>query len=200
MADERRRLQFGNAQVLVQQECERLGLFKTRPPRFSQLFFYDFDGGEVATRAGQLLTIKASQRGAKAYLRSGARLESKCGISDVWYSYLLQNKALFVHPDSPPPVQEPANPGPYPRLEFHHLPSIYCAFRWKEEHTTLHSQEQGGGDDAVGVETNGSGPSLILEGYTPSVTASPFCRAAGLTHKSLLSDVEEEADRLVDRE
>ena len=141
--DERRQVQLRDTSNLVQQECERLGLYKARTPRFSQLFFYNFDDGEVATRAGQLLTIKASQRGAKAFFRSGARLESKCGISDVWYSYLSQNRALFARPDSLPPTREPATPDPHPRLEFQHLPPIYGTFRWKEEHTALRSLEQG---------------------------------------------------------
>ena len=186
MLDERRKVQLGDASDLVQQECERLGLFETRTPRFSQLFFYNFDDDEVATRAGQLLTIKASQRGAKACLRSGARLESKCGISDVWYSYLLQNKALFAHPDSPPPTQEPATTGPRAYSEFHHLPHIYDTFRWKEEHAALRSLEQDERSEAVdGLE---EGQHRIEE--LPS--SHPFDRD--------LDDWSEEADGLVDVE
>jgi hypothetical protein len=194
--DERRRVQLGGAPTLVQRECERLGLFKTRLPRFAQLFFYDFDDGEVATQAGQLVTSKASQRGGKAYLRSGARLESKCGISDVWYWYLAQNKALFADPDSPPPTHEPASHSPHPRLEFHQLPLIYDAFRWKEKHSALLSLEQGRRSKMAGGLVDAEISRSGLESGIPCINPAFLQSGEAATGWELVgsSDVEEEAD------
>jgi len=37
-------------------KCDGLGLFQTRMPRFSQIFFYNFEEREVVQELGQLRT------------------------------------------------------------------------------------------------------------------------------------------------
>lgn len=96
LLDNRRRDEFGPKLVQSRDECEQLGLFRTRMPRFSQLFFYNFDQWEVERREGQSMAGGVvSKRGAEAYARSGARFESLCGISDIWYHYVESNLELF---------------------------------------------------------------------------------------------------------
>jgi len=41
-----------------------------------------------------------SRRAAEAYIKTGVRLESSCGISDVWYRYVELNSAKFGGGDS----------------------------------------------------------------------------------------------------
>ena len=77
-------------------ECDRLGLFQTRMPRFSQVFFYDFEGQEVAQESGQSRNGRVvSCRAAEAYIKSSVQLESSCGISDMWYRYVELNAGKF---------------------------------------------------------------------------------------------------------
>ena len=66
-------------------------------PRFSQVFFYDFDKREFEEGSGQSkMGNVASRLGAEAYIKTGVRLESSCGISDVWHRYVELNAARFV--------------------------------------------------------------------------------------------------------
>lgn len=92
--------------------------------------------------SGQVFTSKASKRGAEAYLRSGIRLESKCGISDVWYHYVETNRVLFEDTSSPHPTPQSATPTrPHSRLDARHVPAMCNTFRWKEQHSRLSPQE-----------------------------------------------------------
>jgi hypothetical protein len=69
-------------------------------PRFSQVFFHSFDRREVENGLGQSRTGGVvSRRAAEAYVQSGARLESLCGISDVWYHYVELNAKRFTQPN-----------------------------------------------------------------------------------------------------
>lgn len=82
----RRRNEFKEKPSWFIEECEALGLFRTKMPRFPQLFFYDFSEEEVCRKEGQCQDgASASRRAGTTYLESNIRLESKCGISEVWY-------------------------------------------------------------------------------------------------------------------
>lgn len=86
--DQRRVRAFKANPGWLLRECEDLGLFTARMPRFSQLFFYQFSELEEANCLGQPLSSPPCQRAAEAFLRSRVRLESTCGVSNVWYSFL----------------------------------------------------------------------------------------------------------------
>ena len=102
LLDHRRRAKFEAKPTGFLKESERLGLFQARLPGFSQLFFHNFSEREVMERQGQSNTGGVvSRRAAEAYLRSGVRLESSCGISNVWYSYVESNARLFGQPTNP---------------------------------------------------------------------------------------------------
>ena len=82
----RRRNEFREKPSWFIEECEALGLFQTRMPRFPQLFFYDFSEEEVCQKEGQCQDgALASRRAGMTYLKTNMRLESKCGVSEVWY-------------------------------------------------------------------------------------------------------------------
>jgi len=50
-------------------EYDRLGLFQTRMPRFSQMFFYNFGEREVVQELGQLrIGSVVSHRAIEAYV------------------------------------------------------------------------------------------------------------------------------------
>jgi hypothetical protein len=112
------------------EECESLGLFATRMPRFSQVFFYDFSDREVRDNLGQGPT--ASLRAAEAYLSSGVRLESTCGISDIWYHYVedFQHKLRSQPAPSPPP----AHFAPHPYIDPTHTSCMRIFFNWEFQH------------------------------------------------------------------
>lgn len=116
------------------EECHALGLFQTRLPRFSQLFFHNFSQSEEALRFGQSLTHSVSRRAAISYLKSGVRLESKCGISDVWFEYVEAHRGIFESLD-PPSSFTPPPPGPHPRLEPTHALPLSDTFPWLDQHT-----------------------------------------------------------------
>jgi hypothetical protein len=116
------------------QEFERLGLFKTRVPRFTQLFFHDFYKHEVTMQIGQSFTPAVSRRAAKAFPASGARLYSKCGLSDVWYYYVETHQHLFEDPRKPSrSILELHHPRP--GLDVEYAPAIYDVFGWYKHHT-----------------------------------------------------------------
>ena len=121
------------------QGCDVLGLFQTRMPRFTQLFFHDFSEDEKTLEIGQSSSPSSSLRAAKAFLESGVRLESKSGLSDVWYHYVETNRHLFEEPGSSFPVIPKAH---YPRLNVTDAPSIYNLFEWLKHHTTPRSTKK----------------------------------------------------------
>lgn len=115
-------------------ECETLGLLTTRMPRFSQLFFHDFEGWEVHEAKGQDLGGSVSRRAAEAYLRSGVRLQSTCGISDIWYWYVESNRDLFTKTTPLSPAGEsPPSPEPkpfHPPMDPYQIELVYMPFPW----------------------------------------------------------------------
>jgi len=87
--DLRRRNDFREKPSWFIEECGNLGLFETKMPRFSQLFFYDFSVEEICEKEGQLAGGRLLlRRAAAAQGNSNVRLESKSGISEVWYRCL----------------------------------------------------------------------------------------------------------------
>lgn len=88
-----------------------------------------------------------SRRAAEAYARSEARLESSCGISDVWYNYVESNFHLFIpqtHPATPsgpdgslnlPVVPQTSRPPIHPRPHPQEMKEIEALFSWHKAHT-----------------------------------------------------------------
>ena len=70
-------------------------MFKTRHPRFSQLFFYDFTDAELIGDASEGFPSSAHRRAAESYISSGSKILSSCGFSEVWYEYLELNRGLL---------------------------------------------------------------------------------------------------------
>jgi len=134
---------FAEKSIEFTQECAALGLFEARPPRFSQLFFYNFTDSETNQLLGQSESGGAvSRRAAEAYLLSGVRLESSCGMSDAWYNYVESNSRLFTRPDplDPPslsrsPLFPPSQPSPHPRPNSQQLESIGSTLNWRKVHS-----------------------------------------------------------------
>lgn len=130
--DRRRRGRFLHAEDSFIENCTPLGLFQTKMPRFDQLFFHDFLKHEVVLQLGQTTTSVSSQRAARTYLMSGVRLESKCGLSDVWYHYVDSHRYLFeVSTEESPSVDD----YPHPRLDKRQASAIYDAFEWYKQHS-----------------------------------------------------------------
>lgn len=130
-----RRNEFNGVPSLVEDECERLGLFTTRLPQFSQLFFYNFHDSEIYANTGQLCPASDSRRAAEAYIRSGTRLESTCGISEVWYLYVEKNLSLFENHTEPLPHLEPAPPDPRRPLGSEKAQVMFNTFPWFKHHS-----------------------------------------------------------------
>ncbi|KAF9778846.1 hypothetical protein BJ322DRAFT_1024725 [Thelephora terrestris] len=106
--------------------------FFTRLPRFTQLFFHDFEEHELTLSSGQSLTSTSSQRAARAYLLSGIRLESKCGLSDAWYSYVEAHSFLFQEIGRTPLKRSLVHP--YPVLSPEDAATVYKSFTWEKQH------------------------------------------------------------------
>lgn len=150
-------------------ECSGLGLFHTRAPQFSQLFFHDFSEEEICGKMGQTFQTSTSYRAAQSYLKSGYRLESKCGISDVWFCYVEDHQDLFrmeTEPISSPSRLTPISLGPHPRIDPAIVPIISDTFPWLQEHE---------GFDPIGTEpisrpdgTQSSAESIFAGEDTPS--------------------------------
>jgi hypothetical protein len=133
--DRKRKLRFGGLPRELKAECEQLGLFQARMPRFSQIFFYDFSDLEVLREFRQNTHPEhpAPVRAAKAYLRSGRRLESSCGISDIWYRHVELNAKHFVrNPPNPPKLLTPASA--YPRPDEDQIRTREPMFEWEAFH------------------------------------------------------------------
>lgn len=130
--DGRRRLAFRWKRDSLVRECDELGLFQARIPRFSQLFFYNFSQEEEATGLGQPFPSPVSIRAGRSYLRSGRSLQSKCGVSDVWFHYVENNPHLFKSPG-----ELPSSPKPVlaePQVNPSHLPAMYKIFQRPDEY------------------------------------------------------------------
>ena len=115
-------------------ECDLAGLFHAREPQFSQLFFHDFYAQELEKMVGQRQGSTVSRRGAQAFLKSGVRPESTCGLSNVWYEYVRRNRALFEGSDVPSPLG--LSPPPILHLEEQRLSYLWETFQWREQHNT----------------------------------------------------------------
>jgi hypothetical protein len=106
--DLRRRNDFASKPSWFLRECEALGLFQTRMPRFPQLFFYNCSEAEVIGKQGQApLGPSAMQWSSMGWLASHPRLESKSGVSDVLYQQLekiygARTRAASAHPHLDP--------------------------------------------------------------------------------------------------
>lgn len=125
------------------EECESLGLFTTRMPRFQQLFFYQPTTHELGIGLRQDLPCELSRRAAKAYLVSGNRLRSACGISDVWYRYVEDRQDLYNNGELPaiPLEQQPRHPRPRPDLC--HEKYLWSVFQWAKMHSRPQPRKKG---------------------------------------------------------
>jgi hypothetical protein len=138
MLDLRRRNAFKEKPSRFTEESRTLGLFQTRMPRFSQLFFYDFSEEEVCQKQGQLGSgLLASERAATTYLDSNVRLESKCGISDVWYWCLEQSARLYGEEATSVGRQGKYAQSDHPRLHPYHMELFINRLGWRELHRGL---------------------------------------------------------------
>lgn len=133
--DRKRRLQFAELPRKLKDKCEQLGLFQARMPRFSQLFFYEFTDQEMLAQVGQDVEggFSAPVRAARAYLQSGMRLESTCGISDIWYRHVQLNAKMFVH--NPPNSSNLLPPtSAHPRPDEDQMRTREPMFGWEAFH------------------------------------------------------------------
>lgn len=130
--DRKRRFEFADLPRKFKDECERLGLFQTKMPRFSQLFFHEFSDAETFTRSGQTTAPGSATpiRAARAYLKSRKRLESSCGISDIWYRYVELNAGIFVE-NPPKPSDFPSLASAYHRLDEDQIRTKERMFGWE---------------------------------------------------------------------
>ena len=105
-------------------------------PRFPQLFFHQFSDTEVRQRQGQsTVGPTVSHRAAMAYIKSGVRLESKCGMSDIWYCYLDRNPGLFI--EDLTSIRSPRSPPHGPHLDPSHIGPFVSLLGWREAHHRL---------------------------------------------------------------
>ena len=133
--DQKRRLRFANQPHELKAECEQLGLFRAALPRFSQVFFYEFDNKEIIAEVGQSMESKspAPVRAARAYLQSGRRFQSSCGISDIWYHHVESNAGKFMeHPPRLPDLSPP--PSVYPVPDEDQIREREPMFEWAAFH------------------------------------------------------------------
>ena len=140
--DQRRRLRFANQPHALRAECEQLGLFRTALPRFSQVFFYEFDNKEITAEVGQSMESKlpAPVRAARAYLQSGRRFQSSCGISDIWYHHVELNAGKFMEDPPPLPDLSPV-PSVYPGLDEDQIREREPMFQWAAFHKHTKTSE-----------------------------------------------------------
>ena len=139
--DLRRRSDFVDKPSSFLQECEALGLFQTRMPRFPQLFFYDFPEAEVAGKQGQSpLGPSATQWLAMGRLISHTRLESKSGLSDVLYLYLEGTVGPLDRSQESAQGRRGQPPPPHPHLH----PDYLWLFTWRLRWTGADEREISG--------------------------------------------------------
>jgi hypothetical protein len=139
------------------------------------MFFYDFSDEEIAANKGQLVSASTSRRAAEAYLRSGVRLQSTCGISDVWYDYVESSRHLFegtppgdgILPEGESETVSPSpTPNPRHRLRSSQTDFLLNVFQWSAQHGGLPPQ----------TETFKAGPSSVTVASPPSpivIASSP---------------------------
>ena len=152
--DKRRARLFAYKSIEFKKECTALGLFEARLPQFSQLFFHNFTDSETELLLGQSETGgQVAHRAAEAYLRSGVRLESSCGMSDIWYDYVESNAKLFRSPSSAavpsgpsslshPPIFPPLQSSPPPRPDSQQLEHIRSFLDWHMAHLRFRPTEK----------------------------------------------------------
>jgi hypothetical protein len=135
--DKRRRAQFSTKPTWFINECEMLGLFQTRMPEFTQLFFHNFTERKVQQEKGQSLVGGiVSRRAASEYFRSRVQLKSKSAVSEIWYHFLETNSSLFYElfpftpgiAITPPSIHVPLHPSL--------IPQFVRMVRWKEMYGT----------------------------------------------------------------
>ena len=133
--DQTRRMEFDDNPAWLIEECEGLGLFTTRMPRFLQLFFYNFSDWEILIELGQPTSSSSSRRAAEAYLLSGNRPQSACGISNVWYHYVENNQDLYSRGTTQPlPIhQQPSHPRPH--SDRYHEMYLWSILEWAKMHS-----------------------------------------------------------------
>jgi hypothetical protein len=200
-------------------ECDLAGLFSARGPQFSQLFFHNFQGQELEKMVGQRQGSTVSHRGAQAFLKSGVRPESTCGLSNVWYEYVRRNRALFEEPDAPFPSRSSPPPGLH--LEEQQLSHLWRMFQWEEQHgrplptkrnqtvsTSVELQDEisefsdrSWEEDVDGIMSSGSViPDEIVEGSGDELAATGAYRTGVSIRGRLLRIVETEPSILEERE
>ena len=99
------------------------------------MFFYEFDDKEITAEVGQSMELKspAPVRAARAYLQSGRRFQSACGISDIWYHHVESNAGKFM--EDPPPLPDlPPSPSAYPRPDEDQIRAREPMFEWQAFH------------------------------------------------------------------
>jgi hypothetical protein len=112
-------------------------------PRFSQMFFYEFEEWEVTKGLGQSKNGSVvSRRGAGAYVRSGVRLESSCGISDVWYRYVELNAGRFKGQNSTS-MEFSIHSPVHPSLEVREMEAAGKLFGWDRMHSRPRPTKKG---------------------------------------------------------
>lgn len=131
--DLRRKNDFANKPSWFLRECEALGLFQARMPRFPQLFFYQISQAEVAEKQGQLpLGPSATQWSSMGWLASHPRLESKSGVSDVLY-WQLENMVRSLNKEQGSTRSRRTQaPSPHPRLDPEYSWIFTRRFKWIE--------------------------------------------------------------------
>jgi len=133
--DKKREAKFSSKSTGFKKECERLGLFRTRMPGFSQVFFYNFDSLEFKEGSGQSrMGSVVSRLAGEAYVQSGVWLESSCGISDVWYQYVESNTGQFTK-QGRQTIDFSASLPVYPRADGKELKAMGSLFNWKKMHS-----------------------------------------------------------------
>ena len=164
--DQQRRIRFRNEPTWFIEQCETLGLFTTRLPAFKQLFFYEFNELEKQSHSDQPASSSSSgRRAAEAYLISGIRFESLCGISGVWYRYVESHQSLFDRGAGPPlPLQQQAR-HPLPRFSHYHEQELCTVFKWERMHTRPQPRKiqpvQAGGRLAIATTSASSRTSIV---------------------------------------
>lgn len=99
------------------------------------MFFYEFDDKEITAEVGQSMELKspAPVRAARAYLQSGRRFQSACGISDIWYHHVESNAGKFMEDPPPLPNLQPLS-SVYPGPDEEQIRAREPMFEWQAFH------------------------------------------------------------------
>lgn len=134
------------------------------------MFFHNFADAEVAGNMGQLTSSSVSRRAAEAFLLSGVRLESTCGISGVWYSYVEKFRGLFEK-NMPPKAEDGTAPPPPPMLESpcylrpDQMSFMLGVLEWPQQHKRPRPRKK--------VPTANPSPILIASSSPIAIPGSP---------------------------